>query len=121
MRRLIRVLFAAATVAAAPLSAAAVLLPPAPAAAQSIDEAMAQGLIGERPDGLVGYVADSVPADLRQRVDAVNAQRMAEYRSVAEQNNVPLQQVQAVAGQRLIQRLPSGQHYMNAAGRWVRK
>lgn len=83
--------------------------------------AKSQGLVGERPDGLVGFVADQVPADVRAMVERINAERKAQYQEVAQRTGQKLAQVQAVAGDRLVQATPSGQFVMNAAGRWVKK
>lgn len=82
--------------------------------------AKAQGEIGERPDGLVAVVASSSPA-LDAIVAEVNAERMAEYRQIAEDTDVPLEAVQARAGRQIIERLPAGQYFMDAAGRWRQK
>ena len=82
--------------------------------------AKAQGLIGERPDGLVAIVSQSTPA-LEAIVAAVNAERMNEYRQIAAETNAPLEAVQARAGRQIIERLPPGQYFMDAAGRWRRK
>lgn len=92
-----------------------------PAFAQSdLASAKAQGLIGERPDGLVAVVSESTPA-LEAIVAAVNAERMNEYRQIAAETDAPLEAVQARAGRQIIERLPSGQYFMDAAGRWRRK
>jgi uncharacterized protein YdbL (DUF1318 family) len=40
---------------------------------------------------------------------------------VASSNNVPLDQVEALAGQKLIERAAPGEFIMDAAGRWIRK
>ncbi len=57
---------------------------PSPSRAQaSLDAAKQSGLIGERPDGLVGFVADTVPAAIRSLVEQINAQRMRRYDQVA--------------------------------------
>jgi len=95
---------------------------PATALAQDpLAAAKAQGLVGERPDGLVGFVAGSVPADVRALVEQINAQRRQKYADVAASTGQSLAQVQAVAGDRLVQATPAGQFVMNAAGRWVKK
>jgi len=94
---------------------------PAAIAQPSLSEAKGQGLVGERPDGLVGLVTDSPTADSRRLVEQVNQQRMAEYRQIAQETDAPLEAVQARAGRQIIQRLPSGHYFMDAAGRWRQK
>ena len=94
----------------------------APAFAQAtLEDAQAAGLIGERPDGLVGVVDGNAPADVVALVDDINRQRMSYYAEVAAGNNSTVEQVQAVAGAELIERTPPGQFVMNAAGRWIQK
>lgn len=89
-------------------------------AQNDLASAKAQGQIGERPDGLVAIVADGSPA-LESLVAQVNAERMAEYRQIAEETDAPLEAVQARAGRQIIERLPAGQYFQDAAGRWRQK
>jgi uncharacterized protein YdbL (DUF1318 family) len=90
-----------------------------PAAAIELDQARSQGLVGERPDGLIGAVQSSVTPDVKALVDSVNAARMAEYRSIAQKNGTPLDAVQAVAGEKQIQKAKqNGWYSMSAGGSW---
>src|SRR5690606_28920238 len=77
--------------------------------------AKAQGVVGERPDGLVAVVSNSTP-QLEALVAQVNEERMAEYRQIAAETEAPLEAVQARAGRQIIERLPAGQYFMDAAG-----
>ncbi len=93
-----------------------------PAVAQMpLDQAKQAGLVGERPDGLIGFVAGTVPADIRTLVNQVNAQRLDRYSQVARTNGTSIESVQAVAGRQLIERTPGGQYVMTASGDWRRK
>ncbi|QQP87622.1 YdbL family protein [Skermanella sp. TT6] len=93
-----------------------------PAVAQApLDQAKQAGLVGERPDGLVGFVAGTVPADIRALVDRINAQRLDRYAQVARTNGASVESVQAVAGRQLIERTPAGQYVMTPSGDWRRK
>lgn len=76
-----------------------------------LDAAKRAGHLGERADGLLGAVSGSIPADARALMERVNAERLAAYRQVASQNNTSVQAVQAVAGEKLIER--------SAPGTWV--
>lgn len=90
-----------------------------PAAAIELDQARSQGLVGERPDGLIGAVESTVTPDVKALVESVNAARMAEYRSIAQKNGTPLDAVQAVAGEKQIQKAKANQWYsMSASGGW---
>jgi len=88
---------------------------------ESLVNAKTEGLVGERPDGLVALVTESPSPALRELVDEVNAQRMTEYRQIAADTDAPLEAVQARAGRQIIERLPAGQFFMDAAGRWRQK
>ena len=92
-----------------------------PALALDLDAAKAQGWIGERRDGYIGLASGSAPAEAQALVDTVNAERRAAYQAVAAQNGVPREQVEALAGQKLIGRAAPGTFVMDAAGRWIRK
>jgi uncharacterized protein len=87
----------------------------------SLEAAKQSGLIGERPDGLVGFVTGTVSTDVRAMVDQINAQRMRRYNQVAQTNGAPIDNVQAVAGRQLMDRTPAGQYVLSPSGQWVRK
>lgn len=89
-------------------------------AAPSIDAAKSQGLIGERPDGLLGVVSAATP-EIKALVEGTNAERMTKYEAVAAKNGTPVDQVQALAGKKLIEGAPAGSYIMNAAGSWQKK
>ena len=69
---------------------------------------------------LLGVVAASTP-DVTSLVDTVNAERLAKYEAIASKNGTDLEQVKALAGQKLIGGAVSGQYIMNAAGVWQKK
>lgn len=87
-------------------------------AALTLDAAKQQGLVGEQVNGLVGAVSAS--PDVAALVDSTNAERMARYQAIASKNGTDVTQVQAVAGQKLIEQTPVGQ-YVQGAGGWVKK
>lgn len=110
MTRFLRLLFVALALA----------LTPAAASAQdtALANAKAQGLVGERPDGLVGAVVSR--ADIAQLVERVNRERMALYAQIAQRNRTTVQATQQIFGERLVRETPPGQYYM-AGGRWQRR
>ena len=93
----------------------------APAMADALDDARAAGLVGERPDGLVSPVSPSAPANIQSLVQSVNAQRMEKYQQISSQKGVPVEQVGAIAGEKIISKLKPGYKYMDASGNWVTK
>jgi uncharacterized protein YdbL (DUF1318 family) len=105
------------------LGAFAVPLGWAPAPAQSsplVASARAQGVVGERIDGYLGYVAPPSRA-VRAQVDAVNIRRRSLYISLAQRRSVTPQDVGSAAACQLMQRGAVGEAYMLADGVWRRR
>jgi len=96
------------------------MLAAVPACADSLDNALRSGQVGETPRGYIAPVRAPSPG-ITQLVNSINARRRAEYQSIAQRNNLSLQQVEAVAGQRIIQRAPGGTYYQDGGGAWKRK
>jgi uncharacterized protein len=92
-----------------------------PAFAQSLDEAKAAGLVGEKVDGFVGVVPADAPAEVRALADRINAERRARYAEIAKKQNAPVDAVAKIAGQKLTERAPSGQYVLGADGQWRQK
>ncbi len=91
----------------------------APAFAIDLDEARSSGVVGERPDGLVGAVTPDANAEIRALVDNINKARLDAYRQLAQKEGTPLEAVQAVAGERQMQAAArNGWYVMNAGGQW---
>jgi uncharacterized protein YdbL (DUF1318 family) len=94
---------------------AALILTAGVALAGPLDGPKQEGLIGERPDGYVGFVVDEIPADVKKLVDRT------EYEKVAEQTGTTLEAVEAIFGEKLIARQASGTYVMTSGGKWVQK
>jgi len=87
-----------------------------------IEAAKSAGVVGERIDGYLGIVENgAVGASLRRRLNEINARRRAAYDEVAVEAGATVAQVARVTGEKQIERVPSGQFYMDESGRWVRK
>lgn len=99
----------------------ALMLLSSAAFAVTLQEAKDQGLIGERRDGYVGFVADNVPPDVRALVQSVNNQRRDRYQEIAQENGITVEQVAAVAFERAVEATQSGHYLQDASGNWVRK
>ena len=92
-----------------------------PAWAATLEEARSQGLIGERPDGLVGAISLNVSSEVAALVSEVNTARLGSYRRLAGQDNAPLQAIQAIAGEKLIEKgRQNGWYVMDSSGIWQR-
>jgi uncharacterized protein YdbL (DUF1318 family) len=93
----------------------------APSWAISLQDAKAQGLVGEQPDGYLGLVKANAGADVKAMMNDVNAQRKNEYQAIARRNNTELNVVEALAGKKAIEMTPSGQYVKLPSGQWVKK
>ena len=91
-----------------------------PAFAADLDQAKNDGLIGERADGYLGLVDSSAGDDVRALVAGVNRKRKAEYERIASKNDLTLEQVEALAGKKTIEKTESG-HWVRLNGGWQKK
>lgn len=78
--------------------------------AMTIDEAKLQGYIGEQSDGYLGIVNPAVPADVIDEMNKVNEKRRDYYESVAKNNNIPQDDVENMAGSKLVNRANQGEY-----------
>ncbi len=90
-----------------------------PVSALSLDEAKAQGLVGERIDGYLGAVHTS-HAETRALIADVNRKRREAYEDIAKRNRTPLTSVESLAGEKAIQNTKPG-HFIEGPGGWVKK
>ena len=92
-----------------------------PAQAGALEDAKAQGLVGERIDGYLGVVDSGASGSVRSMVDQINAEREAKYAEIAKKQGAPVAAVAQIAGKKLIERTPPGQYVLDAGGQWRRK
>lgn len=111
MKRILSILAAALLLAA----------PAAFAASPAIERAKAEGVIGERADGYLGFVAERVDQSLVAEVEDNNIQRRNLYTQTAQQQGVSVEVVAQTAGAQQIARTPPGQWYKDANNNWVQK
>lgn len=99
-----------------------IMLLSVPAAfAQTLEEAKASGLVGEKSDGYIGLVQGSAPTAIEQLVEDVNRQRRERYEQIARENGITISQVAQLAYARAVEATRSGNYIEDANGRWVRK
>ncbi len=87
-------------------------------AMSALGEAKASGQLGEMPNGYLGVVEDNGQAGEIARL--INQARRTEYQRLAEQNGIKLTDVEAIAGQKALDKTPPGQ-YIQYQGQWRRK
>lgn len=92
-----------------------------PTLAQSttLQQAQAQGFVGERTDGYIGIVKNA--PGIARLVDDTNLKRRQLYRDIARKNGIPLDAVENLAAEKAVQRAESGEFIHDANGNWVRK
>jgi len=89
-----------------------------PAWALDLGEAKAQGIVGETHTGYIAAVDPT--ADAAQLVNDINAKRKRHYQTIATQNGISLQAVEARAGLKAIEKTPAG-YYINTGSGWQKK
>ena len=87
-------------------------------AMSALGDAKASGQLGEQPNGYLGVVKPGGQADEIARL--INQARRAEYQKVAQDNGISLNDVEAIAGKKAIDRTPQGQ-FIQLNGQWLKK
>lgn len=105
----------------APLMAAMLLT--AYAADPVIEQAKAQGIVGEQFDGYLGFPDPSkASADLKRRVSENNAKRLELYTQTAQQTGTQVAQVAGVTAEKQIAGASSGEMVLTGPGQgWSKK
>lgn len=99
--------------------AALLALTSAAAQADTLEALKAAGVVGERADGYLGAVQDTIAADAMAVVTEVNAKRRAEYERIAAAHGLERTKVEALAGKKTLARTASGAWIF--VERWQRK
>ncbi|MEO7564548.1 MAG: YdbL family protein [Sphingomicrobium sp.] len=92
----------------------------ASAQTEAIDLARAEGMVGERFDGYMGFALEP-SAVVRSQVATLNIRRRTLYSRFATSRGVSPQEVGITAGCQLLARIGVGQSYMLADGQWQRR
>ncbi len=76
------------------------------------------GLVGEKPDGYLGFVSAPSP-DIKALVEDINIKRRAAYSKEALANGATIQEMALRTGCRLIaERTVAGEKYQTPSGQW---
>jgi hypothetical protein len=107
------------------LALAAALWPalalPGPAAAASLDQYRARGVIAERFDGYVEIRVSDPPAEAKRIVGQVNDKRRKVYEKRAQQQGVSVGAVGKVYAEQILKNAPAGTYFKQPNGSYVRK
>lgn len=87
--------------------------------ALDLDSAKTQGLVGEQPNGYLGVVKATPEAV--ELASEINEKRRQAYLRIARENGISLEQVANLAGQKAIEKTPSGEYIKTPNGQWVTK
>ena len=96
-------------------------LPLATVQAADLDTARAQGVVGERYDGLVVVRDKNASAAIRNMVKDINAQRQKLYSERGASEGAPADQVGRVYARQIFQSVPSGTWFLQENGQWIQK
>lgn len=101
---------------------AAATLMTAYAADPVVEQAKAQGVVGEMATGYLGIVDPSkASADLKRRVDEINAGRLQAYTDIAGKNGQPVATVGALMAEKQFDRAQSGEVLKPNGEGWTKK
>jgi hypothetical protein len=90
-----------------------------PLLAMTLNEARQQGLVGET---LSGYIAPiKQDKETLALVKSINEARAAHYQQLADSNNISVDEVAKLAGQKLVTRAQPGEYVRGINGQWMKK
>jgi uncharacterized protein YdbL (DUF1318 family) len=89
--------------------------------AQSLDQAKAQGLVGEKVDGYIAAVTANPSPEVQALIQTTNTGRRQAYEELARRNNITVEQVGIVSAEKLQANARSGEYIQSASGQWVQK
>ncbi len=88
----------------------------------TVDAAKARGEIGEQINGYLGVVDGASPSDrVRNAMTEINIARKTVYARLATQQNVQIDVVAQITGEKQIKKAASGHFVKDATGAWQRK
>lgn len=86
--------------------------------ALNLQQAKAQGIVGETETGYIEAIKDTKAA--QALVKQVNGKRKQIYLKMAKKNKVQLSQIEQLAGEKAIKKTRAG-HLIKQNGQWVKK
>jgi uncharacterized protein len=89
------------------------------AAALTLNDARMQGRVGETLSGYIAPVRQD--AETLALVNTINAARTESYQKLADSNNLPVNEVAKMAGQKLVARAQPGEYVKGINGKWLKK
>lgn len=87
----------------------------------TLDEAKAQGLVGEKVDGYVAAVIANPNAELQALIETTNEGRRQVYADLAQRNNITVEAVGIVSAEKLREKAARGEYVQSTSGQWEKK
>jgi len=91
------------------------------ALAITLDEAKAQGLVGEKVDGYVAAVIANPNAEVQELIKTTNDGRRQVYGDLAQRNNITIEAVGVVSAEKLREKAARGEYVQSTSGQWEKK
>lgn len=86
-----------------------------------LQEAKAQGLVGEANTGYLEAVQQPASAEVRALIDDVNSKRRVKFQETADNNNIRPEQVSHRFYELAVKKTAPGHFYQDAGGSWQKK
>jgi uncharacterized protein YdbL (DUF1318 family) len=87
----------------------------------TLDEAKAQGLVGEKVDGYIAAVIANPNAEVQALIDNTNDGRRKAYADVAKRTNATVEAVGIVSAEKLREKAARGEYVQSTSGQWEKK
>lgn len=86
-----------------------------------LQEAKAQGLVGEARSGYLAAVQKPASAEVKALISSVNAKRKAQFEKTAAKTSTTMLQVSNRFYELAVQKTKPGHYYQDQSGRWKKK
>ena len=103
------------------LAAAILLFTLSSAWASDLQDAKAQGLVGEANTGYLAAVQQPASDEIKALVSSVNAKRKAHFEKTSRSTNTTMAQVSNRFYELAVEKTAPGHYYQDLNGRWIRK
>ena len=91
------------------------------AAKAVVDEAKTAGIIGETASGYLASVKGDAPEDVTNAMNEINIGRKAVFTEKAREQNVQIDIIAQLTGEKLVMNAARGEWVRDATGRWIKK
>ena len=85
-----------------------------------VDQAKAQGIVGEQGDGYLGLVTGTAPDDVKAAVAEINAGRSKVFADTAAKAGTSPAAAGEATAKLILAKMPPGQYYKPLGGAWTK-